>query len=235
MRSICKINIIGLGPGDIEFLTEKGRTTIEKSKIVIGNQRHIDSVLPISGNGKNIIINKISEINEILMKELISEEVSLSTEEKEDKLISVVVSGDTGFYSLLDYIMRNLPEEFHKNIEVIPGISSFQYLFGKLKKCWHDYLLISVHGRETDYISYLNFSKKGIVLLTDKTNNWKSISQNLVESNLKDIIVTVGSNLSYSDENIFCFSLEDYEKYDFSTENQAVIILEKRGGNSAHI
>ncbi|MGL5656809.1 MAG: precorrin-6y C5,15-methyltransferase (decarboxylating) subunit CbiE [Fusobacteriaceae bacterium] len=229
------INIIGLGPGDIEFLTEKGRATIEKSEMVIGNQRHIDSVLPISSSGENIVINKISEINEILMKELIEVKKSLSTKEKKDKVISVVVSGDTGFYSLLDYIMRNLPEEFHKYIEVIPGISSFQYLFGKLKKCWHDYLLVSVHGRENDYISYLNFSKKGIVLLTDKTNNWKSISKNLVENNLKDIIVTVGANLSYSDENIFCFNLEDYEKCDFSTESPAVIIIEKRGGNNAHI
>lgn len=232
MRSICKINIIGLGPGDIQFLTEKGRASIKKSKMVIGNQRHIDSVLPISVNGKNIVINKIAEINEILIKELTEVETSLSTEEK---IVSVVVSGDTGFYSLLDYIMRNLPEKFHDNIEVIPGISSFQYLFGKIKKCWHDYLLVSVHGRETDYISYLNFSKKGIVLLTDKTNNWKSISQNLVERNLKDIVVTVGANLSYRDENIFSFILEDYEKCDFSTEDPAVIILEKRGGNSAHI
>lgn len=230
MRSICKINIIGLGPGDIEFLTEKGRISIEKSQMVIGNQRHIDSVMPLSINGENVVIDKISEINGILMKELTSP--SLSTE---NKMISVVVSGDTGFYSLLDYIMRNLPEEFHGNIEVIPGISSFQYLFGKLKKCWHDYLLVSVHGRETDYISYLNFSKKGIVLLTDKTNNWKSISKHLVESGLENIKVTVGASLSYNDENIFCFNLEDYEKCDFSTENQAVIIIEKRGGNNAHI
>ena len=230
MRSICKINIIGLGPGDIEFLTEKGRISIEKSQMVIGNQRHIDSVMPLSINGENIVIDKISEINGILMKELMSP--SLSTE---NKMVSVVVSGDTGFYSLLDYIMRNLPEEFHGNIEVIPGISSFQYLFGKLKKCWHDYLLVSVHGRETDYISYLNFSKKGIVLLTDKTNNWKSISKHLVESGLENIKVTVGASLSYNDENIFCFNLEDYEKCDFSTENQAVIIIEKRGGNNAHI
>lgn len=230
MRSICKINIIGLGPGDIEFLTEKGRISIEKSQMVIGNQRHIDSVMPLSINGENIVIDKISEINGILMKELMSP--SLSTEKK---MVSVVVSGDTGFYSLLDYIMRNLPEEFHGNIEVIPGISSFQYLFGKLKKCWHDYLLVSVHGRETDYISYLNFSKKGIVLLTDKTNNWKSISKHLVESGLENIKVTVGASLSYNDENIFCFNLEDYEKCDFSTENQAVIIIEKRGGNNAHI
>lgn len=230
MRSICKINIIGLGPGDIEFLTEKGRISIEKSQMVIGNQRHIDSVMPLSINGENIVIDKISEINGILMKELTSP--SLSTE---NKMVSVVVSGDTGFYSLLDYIMRNLPEEFHGNIEVIPGISSFQYLFGKLKKCWHDYLLVSVHGRETDYISYLNFSKKGIVLLTDKTNNWKSISKHLVESGLENIKVTVGASLSYNDENIFCFNLEDYEKCDFSTENQAVIIIEKRGGNNAHI
>lgn len=230
MVIISKINIIGLGPGDIKFLTEKGMTSLKKSKIIIGNKRHIESIVTTPLDGKKIIVNKISEINELLRRELTNANIYT-----ENELVSVIVSGDTGFYSVLDYIMRNLPEEFHKNIEVIPGISSYQYLFGKLKKCWHDYLLVSAHGRENDYIPYLNFSKKGIVLLTDKNNNWKSISKNLLDNNLNNIKITVGMNLSYSNENIFSFQVEDYTKYEFSTENPAVIILEKRGEKDAYI
>jgi len=35
-------------------------------------------------------------------------------------------------------------------LEVIPGISSFQYMFAQLKMTWKDFSLASMHGRESD-------------------------------------------------------------------------------------
>ena len=224
---ICKIKIIGLGPGDVELLSCKGKSYIEKSNLIIGNQRHIESVQSICLMERCVVLNKITEIAEILKNEL--------AYQGENRLVSVIVSGDTGFYSLLDYIMRSIPSKFHENIEVIPAISSFQYMFGKLKKCWHNYLLVSLHGRDLDFIPHLNFSKDGIVMLTDKHNNWKTISKKLIVNNLNDIQVIIGENLSYENEKIYSFKVSQYESYNFSTDTPSVIVLEKRSERCAHI
>ena len=55
-----------------------------------------------------------------------------------------MVSGDPGYYSLLDALRRDFPA---KQIMVIPGISAMQYAFARLALPWHDAVLASFHGR----------------------------------------------------------------------------------------
>ncbi|MGL5123301.1 MAG: precorrin-6y C5,15-methyltransferase (decarboxylating) subunit CbiE [Fusobacteriaceae bacterium] len=150
-------------------------------------------------------------------------------EEKKEVEIAVIVSGDSGFYSLLNYLKKEvnlcrLGENF-EYLNVIPGISSYQYLFSKLKKCWHDYLLVSLHGREFNYIDIFKISNKGLVLLTDNVNTPRTIGKKLSENSLGNIKIIVGENLSYENEKIYSFLAKDYYKYnDFSLN---IVILEK--------
>ena len=58
--------------------------------------------------------------------------------------VVVMVSGDPGYYSLLDALRRGFPQEA---IQVIPGISSFQLAFARLALPWHEAELLSFHGR----------------------------------------------------------------------------------------
>ncbi|MGL5703095.1 MAG: precorrin-6y C5,15-methyltransferase (decarboxylating) subunit CbiE, partial [Cetobacterium sp.] len=67
-------------------------------------------------------------------------------------------------------------------------------------------------GRENDYIKTLIESKAGVVLLTDESNNPIEISKNLVQNGIDNIEVIVGERLSYLDEKISRFLVEDYEK-----------------------
>lgn len=68
---------------------------------------------------------KITEIKEVVEKE-------------QKKKISILVSGDSGYYSLVPYLKKVLREEF----DIIPGLSSFQYLFSKIGENWQDFLLV---------------------------------------------------------------------------------------------
>lgn len=210
IKSPQKINVVGLGPGGEEFLTLSGREAVESCTLLIGDRRQIASVKNLISTQKIHYLGKLSELPQFLESVRFSEEVT------------VLVSGDTGFYSLLDFLRKNLGEV---GLNVIPGISSFQYLFSRLKKCWHDYLLLSLHGRECNYAEFLPLSRKGIILLTDSVNTPVEIGRTLTEKGLGDIKIIVGENLSYTDERIISFHARDYR--DHGNFSMNIVILEK--------
>lgn len=55
----------------------------------------------------------------------------------------------------------------NEELEVIPGISSYQYMFSKIGECWQNFILASAHGRDFDYVKAMD-EKDGVVLLTDE-------------------------------------------------------------------
>lgn len=193
-----KINVIGLGVGNLDYFSLAGRKVLKTSDIVIGGERQLKDIDELLT--ENIIKYRLKSLEE--MKKFINENF--------EKNISIIVSGDTGYYSLLSYIKRNFEMA---QIKVIPGLSSFQYLFGKICETWEDYTLCSVHGRESDIIKTLKESKKGLVLLTDKKNSPYELGKLLFENNMEDIEIIVGENLSYEDENIFSFFPKDFSEY----------------------
>ena len=137
----------------------------------------------------------------------------------------MIVSGDTGFYSLLSFMRKNYPRE---ELNVIPGISSYQYLFSRIGEAWQDYRLLSVHGREASYIEELKNSK-GIVLLTDDKNTPYVIAKNIYEAGYKDMEIVIGERLSYPDERITFMDIKEYEK--LNREFAMNIVVVRRSGN----
>ena len=120
----------------------------------------------------------------------------------------MIVSGDTGFYSLLSFMRKNYSRE---ELNVIPGISSYQYLFSRIGEVWQDYRLLSVHGREAEYIEIFA-GEKGIVLLTDGINTPYTIAKNIYNAGYRDVEIVVGERLSYPDEKITFIDIKEYEK-----------------------
>lgn len=170
------IKVVGMGPGNINYLTMEAINAIKYADRVIAFGR-------ISNTAK-IIVENIIEVNRV--DDII---------ENLDKSVNtaILASGDPGFFGIIDYLSR-------KDIvvdEVIPGISSFQYMMAKLKKSWQDALLISLHGRE-DKLDGVIKSRLSVIL-TDKKNNPNFISKRLKELGVIGKIYT-GYNLSYDDE-----------------------------------
>ena len=207
-----KINVIGLGPGNIDYLTGASIKKIKESNILIGGKRQLKDISPLlNENQTTFTLKKLEE-----MKHFVKEHTNKN-------IICFIVSGDTGYYSLLTYLKKNFPEN---EFEVVPGISSFQYLFSKIEKTWENFNLYSIHGRKLDIIKSLNDSINGIVLLTDTENNPYEIGKLLFENNLKTVKIIVGENLSYEDENIFFFYPDDFSNYKREYKMN-VVVLEK--------
>ncbi|MGV8981108.1 precorrin-6y C5,15-methyltransferase (decarboxylating) subunit CbiE [Clostridium sp.] len=179
------IKIVGMGPGNINYLTMEAINTIKFADKVIAFGR-------IAGTAK-IIVNDVIEVNKV--QEII--------ENLDDKVTTVVLaSGDPCYFGIIDYLIK-------KGVvvgEVIPGISSFQYMMTKLKKSWQDALLISLHGRDESLQKVIK--SKLSVILTDSKNNPNFISKQLCTLGVVGKIYT-GYNLSYDDEIILCNNIGD--------------------------
>ena len=208
MNKIC---VVGLGPGNLDFLTGAGRKAIETCEVVIGGSRQLEELDElISKDCEKYILGKLSEVVDFIRS-------------REGKDITVVVSGDTGFYSLLPFLKRNFRDE---ELKIIPGISSYQYLFSRIGECWQNYTLASVHGRDFDYIEGLK-NGIGVVLLTDEKNTPYNIAKNIYQSGIEDIEIVIGERLSYPDEKITKLAVSEYEKLNREFKMN-IVILRKR-------
>lgn len=204
-----KINILGLGPGNFDYILPAVIKKIKESDVIIGGKRHIESLGECAENKeycyiKSDLLGIVNYINE-----------------NRDKEISLILSGDTGFYSMLTFMKKHFQDE---ELSVVPGISSIQYMFAKISDYWYDGYISSVHGKELDYVSKLEeYGKVG--LLTDfKENTPQNIAKNITEAGYGDAVIYVGENLSYENEKIQKFYAKDLMNYDEKFDMNVVVL-----------
>ena len=125
-----RLYVLGAGPGDIEEVTPAVSAAIAASRAVACAPRH----LHIAAGHPNVI--EMKSFKETF--EHLREELKLGD-------AAVVVSGDTGIFSLLPLIKKNFPDD---EITVLPGISSLQSLCAKAAETWQEAVILSGHGRE---------------------------------------------------------------------------------------
>ncbi len=120
-----KVTIVGVGLGNEKFLTAEARAALTSAKKVYTTAR---------------IGMELQEILQEIVSFKVSEIVPMVRQNDEDAV--VMVSGDTGFYSLAKTITRGLSKEIDAGeieVEILNGISSMQYFFCKnpkrLRRC----------------------------------------------------------------------------------------------------
>ena len=123
-----------------------------------------------------------------------------------DNEVTVMVSGDPGYYSLLPALNARFGERVG---EVVPGVSSLQVAFARLKMPWQNATLLSFHGREPDRDA-LNFAPGKIIgALTDSRNNSQAIAELLLKCGWpKNSSCHIALRLSYPEEKIIDTDLQ---------------------------
>lgn len=200
------VSIVGLGPGSREYILPKALETLKKSDVILGFHRALESLSFLSIDKK--MVNSLKEVLDFI-------------DDNKDMEISIIASGDPCFYGIGEYIGKN----YSGQVQIIPGISSFQYMAAKLNKAWQGSFLGSLHGREEEFIEKVREHRISI-WLTDRKNSPDALCRKLLEKNL-NVMVYVGENLSYEDEKITAGSPEDLKHRRFS--NLSVVIIEKVG------
>jgi len=204
-----KINVLGLGPGNLDYTLPVVLKEIEKSDVIIGGKRHIESL------GKYAEKKEYCYINADLQR------VLDFIENNRAKKMSLILSGDTGFYSMLTFMRQHFKAN---ELNVIPGISSIQYMFAKVSNYWNDAFVSSVHGRNTEYVGKLReFGKIG--LLTDNKNTPQRIAQEVAEAGMSEATIFVGENLSYKNEEILEMSVKEMMVYERDFKMNVVLVF----------
>ena len=200
------INVIGLGPGNTDYITKLGEKLIQNSDVVIGGKRNLESIVDFEGE-KIEISSNLKEIVEYINN-------------NKHKQISVIASGDPLIYGIGRYLSKNIDKE---DLNIVSGISSLQYIFSKVHIDMNDLHITSSHGKTPDFDYVL--SHKKVCMVTDKIIGPKEICKQILDRNLEKTLV-VGENLSYDNERITIGSPEDILKLE-DFDMCVVVILDK--------
>lgn len=200
------INVIGLGPGNTDYITKLGEKLIQNSDVVIGGKRNLESIVDFEGE-KIEISSNLKEIVEYINN-------------NKHKQISVIASGEPLIYGIGRYLSKNIDKE---DLNIVSGISSLQYIFSKVHIDMNDLYITSSHGKTPDFDYVL--SHKKVCMVTDKIIGPKEICKQILDRNLEKTIV-VGENLSYDNERITIGSPEDILKLE-DFDMCVVVILDK--------
>ena len=130
----------------------------------------------------------------------------------------VIASGDPSVYGIGKYLSKNVDNE---KMDIIPGISSMQYMFSRIKVDMNDLYMTSSHGREPDFNYLLSHSK--VCMVTDSKIGPREIAREIIKRDLKKTMA-VGENLSYDNEKITIGKPEDILKIENYDMNIVVIL-----------
>ncbi len=189
-----KIIVVGIGPGNPDYIVPKGLKTIQDAQYLVGGKRALADFAQ-TGQDTCVITADIPGVMAFIRDRLSKADVV------------AMVSGDPGYYSLLDALRREFAPE---QIEVIPGISSMQYAFAKLALPWHDATLASFHGRVPQPEAIVYQPGKILGMLTDSQHNSHTIPQILMEHGWPSTAkLYICSRLSYPDETVCITTMQE--------------------------
>ena len=111
---------------------------------------------------------------------------------------TVVMSGDTGFFSGTKKLLPLLQD---CETTVLPGLSSLSYLCARLGVSYESVVPVSLHGRVHDIVPDVRRNKTVFVLVGGE-GGMAALCQRLTGAGLGQVRVSVGERLSYPDERI---------------------------------
>ena len=185
-----RIIVVGIGPGHPDYILPAALAAIRRAAVLVGGRRILKDFAK-DGQRTFPVTADITGVIDFIREEL------------KTKDVTVTVSGDPGYYSLLDTLRREFSADI---IDVLPGISSLQAAFARLALPWHDARLVSLHGRDAEDSALLRGAPLG--MLTDGKNNSRTIAARLLSLDWQEgDIMYVCERLSYEDEKITRLSL----------------------------
>lgn len=199
--------IVGVGPGTAGLLTGEARELIEGCRFFVGGRRQLALAPPRAET--YAIDADLEGARRFIATGL----------ERGD--VCVLVSGDPGSFSILPF----LNEAFSDCIHVAPGISSVQLLSARLRVPWHDWRLLSLHGRLRELVP-LPDAAAPTVYFCDHPSSPQVIAGKLPTA-LAGRQAVVGSDLGLPVEQIWKGSLSDAALLDFPGNSLLLLFPEQ--------
>ena len=202
---VFPITVVGIGPGHKDYLLPAAVTAVQRSDYLMGGPRAL------------ALFSHLNKPQHVIDGDIQGTVHKLELLRKEYK-VAVLVSGDPGFYSMLNYLKRHFTEE---EIKVIPGISSMQLAFARIGRPWQDAVFFSVHGRPLTGLAEIVRPGRVVAVLTDKHHNPGVIACFLRDKVQGDPMVYVCDHLGTEMEDI---SVTNLSRVETKATNSVMVI-----------
>jgi precorrin-6Y C5,15-methyltransferase (decarboxylating) len=128
------ITIVGIGPGEREYMTEQAAEAVRNARVLLGGGRVLEAI----GSG---LAARLVELPADGMADAV---IGILEDEARLGDVTLAVSGDPGFYSLA----RRVASRFGRGeVTLIPGVSCVQIMAARLLKSWAGVSSVTLHGR----------------------------------------------------------------------------------------
>jgi len=201
-----KLYIIGAGPGERGFLTQRALQALGSCEKVYSTAGRYVTLFPDMAG--TIVECPISDIPAAIAA-------------SEEAVLGLLVSGDTGFFSITASLLKSLEKVI--DTEVICGISSLQYFCAKAGISYENIKVASLHGREGSILGAAAYNHR-VFVLTGGANKADGICRELAEAGMLHINAVVGENLSMENERIVTGSVRELAEGTYA--DLSVLLLE---------
>ena len=195
-----KIILSGIGMGNTDGMTREAYHAFEEAEVIFGAERMLEN---LPGKGIKVPYYRANDI------------ISYLIEHPQYTKVAAAFSGDSGFYSGAQSMKKALEEANEKGIlksetTILPGISSVSALAARLGVSWNDAVLASIHGRRANVVNLVRKNTKVFLLLSGK-NDFEMLVNKFREAGINHVKISAGYRLSYPDEKLFTFYLDEFE------------------------
>lgn len=195
-----KIILSGIGMGSTDGMTREAYHAFEEAEVIFGAERMLEN---LPGKGVKVPYYRADDI------------ISYLIEHPQYTKVAAAFSGDSGFYSGAQSMKKALEEANEKGIlksetTILPGISSVSALAARFGVSWNDAVLASIHGRRTNVVNLVRKNTKVFLLLSGK-NDFEMLVNKFREAGINHVKISAGYRLSYPDEKLFTFYLDEFE------------------------
>ena len=244
-RISLHVSLAGIGPGGTDFMTAAVRTRLAEADCVFGAPRMLSSVhvkgfeadgTETRSDNANCASEKYigekcatypyylaSDILPVL-EDLRQKAAETSESANYARVLRAVVlfSGDPGFFSGAEKLKEALSALPDATVEILPGISSIQYLASKLGRNWQNADIISMHGvPEEKWLPAVDSAVSAgreVFFLTSGAADIRRLGSFLVSlrrsGGVSEYAVHVGFQLSYPDEVVKTLTPEECMEID---------------------
>ena len=203
-----KVAIVGIGIG-MSTLTFEAMEAINDAEVLIGAQRVLELTSGLyEGTSKRLYTCYLPK------------EISTAIQTEAAERFAVLVSGDVGFYSAANGLAEALPAY---DLRFVPGISTVNAFFARLKLPWQDAAFASAHGHETDIVGTVRRNRLTFCLTGNNTN---ALGIALREAGFGHITTHIGENLGTDSERVYEATVDDFVRMAFPSMTVLLFVNE---------
>lgn len=207
-----QVVIVGCGPGGAGYLTGMALKAVERAEVVIGTAKFL-ALFPETGA-------------RIELKQVRTEEIAQLIQGLDCHMAAVLVSGDTGTYSLASSLRRLAPAEW--DVSFVPGISSIQAACALFTLEWQDMRFFSLHYQPApaELAETARRGEQPLAILCGQSNHPGKIAQKLLDVVEPDRKCYAACNIGSENQGTWSGALS--ELAGASLSSQAVLIVDRR-------